>query len=611
MRFAARLWALLLLAALGTATAQSGFQSQSYPAPGTTMMPADFNGDGATDLLFFGETNAVMLNDGHGGFGAAQTLNISGAHAAAVGDVNGDGRPDIALCVANSSNQFSLAVFENDGGGNFHQSWTTAIASSCTGVAVGDANKDGKADLAVTAFVNSSGLNNNSVTTYPGDGSGQFGVPIVQDNINFDGSLFAGTSAAAGQCNVSDSVGTDFSGDGILDLVVTADCPGGATNAGTLWFVRGDGTGHYTFSEIAEGNLSYDYNLPRLVDANHDGKIDVAIVDYQSGPHGSFVAHAGLLLNQGNGIMKHVQTFEDDAYAGFGGYIYAASGSDFNNDGIADSVVGFTEVSSSSSGATNYVAIFNGQPGGTYQESQRWAVPDRVADVVTADFDKNGSRDIAVVESGSNGTRRLVIYLSDQSSGGSSCTAPSSPGALLCAPQAGHTYSSPVQFTGAGTGASGKVDHLELWIDGTKIGNYPENSMTASVALANGSHTATLVEVDSSYHYVKSNPVTFSVGSGGGTPPCMAPSSPGAKLCSPAQGSSVSSPVLFTGAGTGASGKVDHLELWIDGSKIGNYPGNSMSASVALASGSHAATLVEVDSTYHYLKSNPVTFTVR
>ena len=103
---------------------------------------------------------------------------------------------------------------------------------------------------------------------------------------------------------------------------------------------------------------------------------------------------------------------------------------------------------------------------------------------------------------------------------------------------------------------------------------------------------------------------TVTVGSGGGGGPCNPPSSPGAVLCTPALGSTVTSPVQFTGAGTGARGSVNHLELWIDNTKIGNYTGNTMSASVPLANGSHSATLVEVDSSGAYIKSSPDTFTV-
>jgi len=614
VRFATAVSALLLLVAFSSASAQTGFHSESYPAPGGTMIAADLNADGTPDLLFFGDTTAIMLNDGSGGFGSAQSLSITGVRAAAVGDLNGDGKPDLAFCVANSSSNYSIAVFENDGAGNFHQGWTTAFNGICTGIAIGDANKDGKADLSVVGFVSNSSAYNNSISTYPGDGAGNFGAPIVEQNINLDGTLFQGTSTPPDQCNTGSSVGADFSGDGILDLVIPGDCNTAAfaTNAGTLWFAKGDGTGHYTFSQIAQGYLGYDYNFPRLVDANNDGKMDVAIVDYQSGPHGSFVTHSGLVLNQGNGVMKYSQAFEESAYAGYGGWVYSASGADFNNDGIADSVAGFAELPSNSTTQTetDYVGIFYGQPNGTYQESQRWTVPNRVTDVLTADFDKNGGPDIAVVETGSNGDRRLVIYLNNQSSGGLSCRAPSSPGAVICTPQAGKTYSSPLQFTGAGTGASGSVNHLELWVDGNKVGNYPGNTVSTSVSLTNGSHTATLVEVDSNSNYIKSAPVSFSVGSSGSGGSCNAPTSPGAILCEPTGGSTVNSPVQFTGSGTGASGTVNHLELWIDGKKIGNYPGNTMTASVPLANGSHTATLIEVDSASHYLKSTPVTFTV-
>ncbi len=81
-------------------------------------------------------------------------------------------------------------------------------------------------------------------------------------------------------------------------------------------------------------------------------------------------------------------------------------------------------------------------------------------------------------------------------------------------------------------------------------------------------------------------------------------------MCSLVAGQSYSSPVQFTGAGTLANVAVNHLELWIDGHKIGNYTGNTISTTVAEAVGSHAATLVAVDSKGNYLKSVPVSYTV-
>jgi hypothetical protein len=66
-----------------------------------------------------------------------------------------------------------------------------------------------------------------------------------------------------------------------------------------------------------------------------------------------------------------------------------------------------------------------------------------------------------------------------------------------------------------------------------------------------------------------------------------------------------------SGAGTLASVAVNHLELWIDGKKIGNYPGNTINATVAESAGSHAATLVAVDAKGNFLKSTVVNFNVR
>ena len=92
---------------------------------------------------------------------------------------------------------------------------------------------------------------------------------------------------------------------------------------------------------------------------------------------------------------------------------------------------------------------------------------------------------------------------------------------------------------------------------------------------------------------------------------CNAPSSPGAIVCTPTQGSTVSSPISISGAGTPANGTLARLELWIDGKKIGNYYSSTFQASVAQPSGSHGITVVEVDSKGGVLKSAKTTVTVQ
>jgi hypothetical protein len=198
----------------------------------------------------------------------------------------------------------------------------------------------------------------------------------------------------------------------------------------------------------------------------------------------------------------------------------------------------------------------------------------------------------------------MADFFVTTSAASGSCGAPNSPGALLCSPLPAQTYGSPVLIDGAGKGASGSVNHLELWIDGGKIGNYFSNQMSTSVALENGPHAATLVEIDSAGTLLKSTPTNFTVG-------CAAPASAGARLCSPVAGQTYSSSVQVTGSGTCANAPADHLELWIDGHKIGNYAGGTISTTVTSTSGAHAATLVAVDAKGNYWKSAPVNFNVR
>ena len=66
--------------------------------------------------------------------------------SAAIGDLNGDGSPD--LVVAESGVPSTVSVFLNKGGGSFQPKLDYPTGRAAISVAIGDLNGDGKLDLA-------------------------------------------------------------------------------------------------------------------------------------------------------------------------------------------------------------------------------------------------------------------------------------------------------------------------------------------------------------------------------------------------------------------------------------------------------------------------------
>jgi hypothetical protein len=71
----------------------------------------------------------------------------SGAHEVAIGDLNGDGNPDIA---ASNSQSNTLSVLLGNGDGTFQPESSFAVGNNPFSVAIADLNGDGKLDLAVS-----------------------------------------------------------------------------------------------------------------------------------------------------------------------------------------------------------------------------------------------------------------------------------------------------------------------------------------------------------------------------------------------------------------------------------------------------------------------------
>ena len=122
---------------------------------------ADVNGDGYPDLVVADEgpwpfthgAVGVLLGNGDGTFQPAVTYSsgAGGAYSVAVADVNGDGKPDVVVAdddgkvgvlLGNGNGTFQKAVLYSSGGGP-PEWWSTSS------IAIGDVNGDGRPDLVV------------------------------------------------------------------------------------------------------------------------------------------------------------------------------------------------------------------------------------------------------------------------------------------------------------------------------------------------------------------------------------------------------------------------------------------------------------------------------
>src|SRR6266566_4059448 len=145
------------------------------------VVTADFNGDGKLDLAISSvgdNTVSVLLGNGDGTFLAPQVTPVGlNPWYFAVGDVNGDGKLDLAVadygcpldCTSSPSN--TVTVLLGNGNGTFLPGPSLTVGNGPAGVAVGDFNGDGKPDLAVA------NLNDNTLSILLGNGDGTFQAP--------------------------------------------------------------------------------------------------------------------------------------------------------------------------------------------------------------------------------------------------------------------------------------------------------------------------------------------------------------------------------------------------------------------------------------------------
>jgi len=377
-------FAVLLGNGNGTFQPQISF---STPAPPGWIATGDINMDGNQDIAVIpANSNYVFLylGNGKGGFSGPTYADLPGAVGFAIGDVNGDGIPDLVSSysyvalgrgngtfkppvfypvaaglfpdvnvvladlrqdgltdiVAQTGTGDIVSVLLNEGKGSFEDGEPTAVTGGGGCGAAADFNGDGKPDLAVN---NSQGI---SILL----GTGKATAPFTA----------GATMALSGaDCLVTG----DLNGDGIPDLLV----PTATSVVGYL------GSGHGTFIAAAPTAVSAPGFLA-VADFNGDGKLDFATT-------GNLMA-----LGNGDGTFQSPVTLT--ANPPVEGFSHVAS-ADLNGDGWPDLVI-------TAQFQNEVYVLLNNQHGGFNETIIQTGVATGPVNVALADVNGDGKLDMVL-----------------------------------------------------------------------------------------------------------------------------------------------------------------------------------------------------------------------
>jgi hypothetical protein len=358
--------------------AATNLQFSVGSAPGSVEI-ADFNGDGKLDIVVANEQSdnaTVLLGDGKGGFTEAKGSPFTAGQSLndiAIGDFNGDGKPDLAFA---NHEQKSLTVLLGDSQGSFRPapgSPVTVTSNPHThGVAAGDFNGDGKLDLVTDSWAE------NKVTVVLGDGHGSFSSP--------------GTQFAVGKMPYQRVRVSDINGDGNADIITTN------LEGDNVTILISDGRGGFkqpTGSPFPCGDSPF---FVAIGDINKDGKPDLAIVNSPSSAAGrSGKDGLTILLGDGAGGFKMMA---GSPFA-TGKIPNRLAIGDVNGDGVADVVVTNTD--------SNNVTLFLMSDKGNVASSSTMAVGKKPKGIAIGDLNGDGKADIVAANNGDN---NITILLS-------------------------------------------------------------------------------------------------------------------------------------------------------------------------------------------------------
>jgi hypothetical protein len=414
-----------------------------------------------------------------------------------------------------------------------------------------DLNRDGLPDIAISS--------GGAVSVYLATSRGVFGAESDY--------------SVSGASNLQGILAADLNGDGALDLIVGHQA---LAQLSILWN-NGDGT-FRVGPTVKLGNPAVSFDIG---DFNRDGLLDVATVEC------TFTCSVNSYKGKGNGVFTKVQSVHLNNPAS------QSAVADMNGDGIPDFVIS----------RSTQVLIWWGKGDATFSGPTYLSPKDNldIESFAIADFTNDSKLDV-VIDTGTNLSTFSGCVNGSQwfykNMGGKTFSLLGGGG-----PGGGCTFLNPIDMNG-----DLNEDLIEQNGDpdagffggilGNGDGTFRSPQSESFPNQGGGIIYVRDLNLDSRDDYIMGTAFSETLVSlqTGGSKSCKPPNSAvlAAKICTPAAGATVMSPVLVQAAGNSPAGVIQ-LQVWIDGVKQAVKWHDELSKKFSLPPGTHRITVVAAD----------------